>query len=293
MPYLDRFEDLLMSGKHSASPPQREHSLHVLEKPVRYRKCGHVAYVTLNRPRVLNAMNEAMHERLKGVWDDFECDRSLWVAVLTGMGDRAFSVGQDLKELVNRNQAGMEPTSFGSFGRAGWPRLTERFNLSKPVIGRLNGDAIGGGLELALACDILVAADHISLGLPEARLGLVAGAGGLFRLARQVPLKAAMGYLMTGRSFSAKRAYELGLVNEVVSRTQLDACIARWVRDILQCAPLAVRAVKGVWLASAHLALDDAFRRTYEGEELRRKSRDCREGPLAFVQKRDPRWLAR
>ena len=260
---------------------------------VLYKKLGPVAYITLNRQNVLNAMDERMHEELARVWDDFEHDDALWLGVLTGSGDRAFSVGQDLKELVERNRAGVSPSSFGSQNKPGWPRLTERHGLNKPLIARVNGFALGGGFELALACDIIVAAEHAYFALPEAKLGLTSGAGGLFRLARQIPFKIAMGHLMTGRHISAARAYQLGLVNEVVSAAELDASVEHWVEDILRCAPLAVRAVKQVALASAHLPLEEAFAAHYDAEERRRYSSDSKEGPLAFVEKRNPNWTAR
>jgi dehydration protein DpgD len=259
---------------------------------VRYEKRGRVAYVVLDRPHVLNAMDVKMHEELGEIWSDFERDDGLWLAILTGAGDRAFSVGQDLKELVERTRAGIPASSFGSRGGPGWPRLTERFNLGKPIIARVNGYAFGGGFELALACDIIVAAQEASFALPEAKLGLIPGAGGLFRLTRQIPFKVAMGHLMTGRRMSAARAYELGLVNEVVPLPELDACVERWVEDVLRCAPLSVRALKQVSLASMHLSLEEAFAARYEAEEIRCKSQDCREGPLAFVQKRPPHWVA-
>lgn len=260
---------------------------------VRYEKRGRVAHIVLDRPHVLNAMDMRMHEELGQVWDDFEQDEGLWLGVLTGAGDRAFSVGQDLKELVKRMEAGLPPTTFGSPGGAGWPRLTERFNLSKPIIARVNGYALGGGFELAMACDIIIAADHACFALPEVQLGLIPGAGGLFRLARQIPFKAAMGYLMTGRRMSAIRAYELGLVNEVVPGVEIDRCVERWVEEILRCAPLSVRALKQAGLASMHLSLEEAFAARYEAEEIRSTSADCREGPLAFIQKRPPKWAAR
>ncbi|EID52794.1 enoyl-CoA-hydratase DpgD [Saccharomonospora xinjiangensis] len=261
------------------------------EKPrVRYRKEGHVAYVTLDRPEVLNAMDLRMHVELAEVWDDFDRDDTIWLGVLTGAGDRAFSVGQDLKELVARVEGGEGPSSFGSRGRPGWPRLTERFDLSKPLIARVNGYALGGGFELALACDIIVAAEHATFALPEARLGLVPGAGGVFRLARQLPFRTALGHLMTGRRLSADRALHLGLVNDVVPADQLDDCVAGWVRDILRCAPLSVRAVKEAAAASVALPLDQAFATRYTWEDRRMHSRDAREGPLAFVEKRPPVW---
>jgi dehydration protein DpgD len=257
-------------------------------KHVVYEKRGNVAYITLNRPRVLNAMDLLMHEELCRVWNDFEADEQLRVGVLTGAGDRAFSVGQDLKELVARTQAGTPPSSFGSRGRPGWPRLTERHALLKPIIARVNGYAFGGGFELALACDIIIAAPHASFALPEAKLGLIPGAGGLFRLTRQIPQRIAMGHLMTGRAMDAPRAYELGLINDI--SPDLDNAVGQWVCDILACAPLAVRAIKQVAHASAHLPLDQAFTASYDAEEVRRRSSDALEGPLAFAEKRLPVW---
>ena len=257
---------------------------------VLYRKQGHVAYVTLNRPAVLNAMDLRMHEELAGIWDDFEQDDDLWLGVVTGAGQRAFSVGQDLKELVRQGNGAPAPATFGSRGRPGWPRLTERFSLSKPLIARVNGYALGGGFELALACDVIVAAEHATFALPEARLGLMAGAGGVFRLTRQIPFKVAIGHLVTGREMTATRAYALGLVNEVVPADELDDCVDAWVQDILRCAPLAVQAIKESALRSANLPLESAFAARYEREERRMHSRDSHEGPLAFVEKRIPQW---
>ena len=257
---------------------------------VLYEKRGQVAYITLDRPNLLNAMDARMHEELGNVWDDFASDAGLRVAVLTGAGDRAFSVGQDLKELVECTRAGMSPMTIGSRNGSGWPRLTERYNLIKPVIARVNGYALGGGFELALACDIVIATEQSCFALPEAKLGLIPGAGGVFRLTRYIPFKIAMGHLMTGREISARRAYELGLVNEVVPSARLDICVDEWVNDILRCAPLSLCALKQVALDSAHLSLEEAFSAYYDAEELRCKSEDCREGPLAFVQKRTPNW---
>lgn len=262
--------------------------------PVRYEKRGHAAWVTLDRPDVLNAMDLAMHEELAGIWDDFEADDDLWVAVLTGAGDRAFSVGQDLKELAARDAAGTaRPSTFGSRGKPGWPRLTERFSLAKPVIARVNGYALGGGFELALACDLIIAAEHAVFGLPEARLGLVPGAGGVFRLTRQLPYRTAMGLLITGRRLSAPQALEYGLVNDVVSAERLDECVDAWVADVLSCAPLSVRAVKEAAQTSAALPLERAFATRYVWEERRMHSADAVEGPRAFAEKRPPRWQAR
>lgn len=258
---------------------------------VRYEKRDRVAYVTLDRPERANAMDLRMHEELGAVWDDFEADDEVWLAVLTGAGDRSFSAGQDLKELAARIQDGTAtPSTFGSRDKPGWPRLTDRFGLAKPVIARVNGHAFGGGFELALACDVIVAADTASFALPEAKLGLIAGAGGVFRLTRQAPYRVALGHLITGRPMTAARAYELGLVNEVVPAADLDAHVEQWVADILRSAPLSVRAIKQAAGAAATMPLEQAFATRFRWEERRMHSADAQEGPRAFVEKRGPQW---
>jgi dehydration protein DpgD len=260
---------------------------------VRYEKRDRVDYVTLDRPKVLNAMDLRMHEELGCIWDDAESDDNVRVVVLTGAGDRSFSVGQDLRERAELNEYGAEPTTFGSYGQPGWPRLTERFNFSKPIVARVNGWALGGGFELALACDIIVAAEHAVFALPEVKRGLVPGAGGAFRLARQIPLKLAMGYLLTGRQFTAATALRLGLVNEVVPADRLDECVGEWTEDLLRAAPLAVRAVKEATMRSLHMTIEQALSTRFEWEQRRMYSLDAVEGPRAFTQRRDPIWFGR
>jgi crotonobetainyl-CoA hydratase/dehydration protein DpgD len=257
---------------------------------VRYQHKDHVALVTLDRPEVLNALDLRTHEELAAVWDDVESDDEVRVAVLTGAGDRAFSVGQDLRERARLNRAAAAPTTFGSRGQPGWPRLTERFSLSKPVIARVHGYALGGGFELALACDIIIASDQAVFALPEARLGLVPGAGGAFRLARQLPLKTAMGYLLTGRRMSAAEALRLGLVNEIAPVARLDQCVSEWTDDLLRSAPLAIRAIKEAVMQSLDMPLEQAFGTEFYWEQRRKRSRDAIEGPRAFEEKREPVW---
>ncbi len=261
-----------------------------MNERVVYTKKDHVAYVTMNRPEVLNAMDLRMHAELAEVWDDVEADDDIRVAVLTGAGDRSFSVGQDLRERARLDARGEPRTSFGSRGQPGWPRLTERFTQSKPVVARVNGYALGGGFELALACDLIVASDNAEFALPEVRLGLVPGAGGAFRLARQLPLKTAMGYLLTGRRMSAEDAWRHGLVNEVVATDDLDRCVAEWTDDLVRSAPLSVRAIKECVGRSVDMPLEQAFSTRYWWEEARMRSHDAVEGPRAFAEKREPRW---
>lgn len=257
---------------------------------IRYEKNDRVARITIDRPSVLNALDLQTHEELREAWDDFERDANVWVGVLTGSGERAFSTGQDLKERAELIRQRVPPTTFGAGDAAGTPRLTERFQLTKPLIARVNGYALGGGFELALACDIIVAADHATFGLPEAKHGLVPGAGGFFRLMRQIPLKAAVAHAMTGRPMTAARAYELGLVNDVVPYADLDGCVDGYVRDILRSSPHAVRVLKEVAARSAHLSLPEAFKTGYDWERRRLCSRDWDEGIRAFVEKREPVW---
>jgi crotonobetainyl-CoA hydratase/dehydration protein DpgD len=260
---------------------------------VRYEKRDHVAYITLDRPEVLNAMDLRMHEELGVIWDDVESDDDVRVAILAGAGERAFSVGQDLKERSRLDAADTETSTFGSRGQPGWPRLTERFTLSKPVIARVDGYALGGGFELALACDLIIASDRSVFGLPEVRLGLIPGAGGVFRLARQLPQKVAMGYLLTGRRIDAATALRFGLVNEVVPPDRLDQCVGNWTKDLIDGAPLSVRAIKEAVLRSVDMPLQQAFTATYRWEERRRRSRDAVEGVKAFMEKRPPVWSGR
>lgn len=199
----------------------------------RYEKRGPIAYVTIARPEVMNALHAAAHFELAAVWDDFEADPNLRLAVLTGEGDRAFCAGRDLKD---RARAGASVPDRPGTGGGG---LTSRFERAKPIIARVNGFALGGGMEIALACDVIVAAEHAEFGLPEPRRGLIAGSLGVHRLPRHIPLKAAMGYLLTGRTIPARRARALGLVNEVVPAAQLDAEVDAWATDILEQASLA------------------------------------------------------
>lgn len=251
---------------------------------------GHVARITLNRPDAMNALNPELRFALSQHFDEVEQNDDIWIAVVTGAGDRAFSAGADLKHRAREFDATAEQRSrWDELQRLTRP-LNERWQFPKPVIARVNGFALGGGLELALACDIIVAADHAELGLPEPRRGLLAAGVGALRLPRQIGLKVAMGYLLTGRHMSAARAYELGLVNQVVPAAGLDAAVDEWVGDILRCAPLAVRATKEVAMRGLDKPLHEAFAAKYDWEERRRNSEDAQEGPRAFAEKRAPHW---
>ena len=251
---------------------------------------GHVAYITLNRPEAMNALNPQLRFELSQHFDEVEHNDNIWLAVMTGAGDRAFCAGADLKHRALERSASAEQKAQWQTMEQQTIPLNQRWHFPKPVIAKVNGFALGGGLELAMSADIIIAVDSAKLGLPEPRRGLIAGGVGVHRLPRQIGLKPAMGYLLTGRHMSAQRAYELGLVNEVVSTEQIDACVDGWVNDILECAPLAVRATKEVAMRGLDQNLPDAFLAEYDAENRRAQSQDAQEGPRAFAEKRPPNW---
>ncbi|MXZ45311.1 MAG: enoyl-CoA hydratase [Gammaproteobacteria bacterium] len=246
---------------------------------------NHVLTVTLNRPKRLNALHPPAHQELSDVFDEFANNEELWIAVITGEG-RAFCAGNDLREQVE-----FDAIVFPEQGFAG---LTSRFDLTKPVIAAVNGPAMGGGFEIALFCDLIVASDKAIFALPEPRLGLAALAGGLQRLPRQIGMKRALGMILTGRTVTAQEGSELGFVNEVVPHAELMSAVDEWVNQILDCAPLSIRASKDVVLRSMSTeSLEEAMSTRYESVEQLIKSEDFKEGPRAFAAKRTPKWQGR
>ena len=252
---------------------------------VRYEKRNRIAYVTINRPEVMNALHPPANEELSRVWDDVAADPEVWVAILTGAGERAFSAGNDLKWTALHGVPRMPKGGFGG--------LVARDDLWKPLIAAVNGVALGGGLEIALACDVIVAAEHARLGLPEPRVGLMAAAGGVHRLPRHVPLKLAMGMILTGRHVPAAEAARIGLVNEVVPQAGLMAAAERWASEILECSPLAVQGSKQAALQGLGRPLAEAMAAQYPLVQRLFTSEDVVEGPRAFAEKRKPVWKGR
>jgi crotonobetainyl-CoA hydratase len=252
----------------------------------RVEREGRVLVVTMSRPEVLNALHPPANFELEKVFDAFAADPELWVAILTGAGDRAFSAGNDLKfQAASGGRLEVPPRGFAG--------LTSRFDLVKPVIAAVNGVAMGGGFEIALACDLVVAAESAVFALPEPRVGLAALAGGVHRLPRQIGMKRAMGMLLTGRRVSAREGQELGFVNEVVPDAELPAAARRWAAAILECAPLSVRATKQAALAGEGRPLAEAMATHPDGMRAMAGSEDFREGPRAFAEKRAPLWKGR
>jgi crotonobetainyl-CoA hydratase len=221
------------------------------------------------------------------VFDDFAADDDLWVAIVTGAGDRAFSAGNDLKfQASSSGRLAIPPHGFGG--------LTARYDLSKPVIAAVNGVAMGGGFEIALACDIIVASEKAVFALPEPRVGLAALAGGIHRLPRQIGLKHAMGMLLTGRRVSAEEGARLGFVNDVVAPEDLLPAARRWAEQIVECAPLSVRATKQAAMQGLGFgSVEEATAQRYDELVAMLKSEDFVEGPRAFAEKRRPDWKGR
>lgn len=249
---------------------------------------GPVTIVTLNRPDVMNALHGPMHAELDAAFNAFRDDPEQWVAIVTGAGDRAFSAGNDLKATASGGDIGTPASGFGG--------LTSRFDLDKPLIAAVNGVAMGGGFEIALACDLLIAAETAVFALPEPRVGLAALAGGMHRLPRQIGLKPAMGMMLTGRRVGAHEGQQLGFVNEVVPAGETVAAAKRWAAQILECSPMSVRATKqaalrGLDEPSLQAAIE--AQGGYPAVRALFRSDDFKEGPRAFAQKRAPQWSGR
>ena len=248
------------------------------------KRRGRIAVVTLNRPDVLNALHKPAHFELHEVFNDFAADPDQWVAIVTGAGERAFCAGNDLKWQAAGGERGWNSSGFGG--------LTLRFHCDKPIIAAVNGVAMGGGFEIALACDLVIASENATFALPEPRVGLAALAGGLQRLPRQIGLKRAMGMILTGRHVSAREGFELGFVNEVVPAGEALRAAERWADQICQNSPMSVRASKQAVMEGLNHPLPEAMiaQREYPAVREMVESADYVEGPKAFAEKRPPRW---
>jgi enoyl-CoA hydratase/carnithine racemase len=262
---------------------------------ITYHVTGRIAYVTINRPEVLNALHAAANAEMRDAFERFRDEDQAWVAVLTGAGDRAFSAGNDLRATAERNATRTADPAPQRQASAPLGGITSDFECDKPLIAAVNGYALGGGFELAMACDVIVAADTARFGLPEPRVGLVAAAGGMHWLPQHLPLKLAMGLLLTGRQLTAVEAAAFGLVNEVVPPADLMAAAGRWAAQMLECSPVSLRITKRSVLAGLGRSVADAMQDDRTSGRLAElfRSHDAKEGPLAFAQKRPPQWQAR
>ena len=245
-----------------------------------------VARVTLNRPGRMNAVDSATGAALGEAWDSIDLDPTIRCAVLTGAG-RAFCAGADMKEDGPGGLAYWAGTGDYGFGGIALGRRP-----SVPVIARVNGVALGGGFEMMLGCDLVVAADTASFGLPEPRVGRLP-LDGMVTLPRLLPRPLAMGLLLTGRRIDAAEALEHGLINQVVPLDELDAAVDSWVGDILACAPLSLRAIKRSANDTAHMTVPEARNARLPSLVAALQSRDAEEGVAAFREKRAPAWSGR
>ena len=258
--------------------------------PVSYEKDGRIATITINRPEALNAIDPATNDELVATWADFRDDPEVWVGILTGAGERAFCAGADLKELIPSLG---ERARAGTLDRFNFGGITRGYTTWKPLIAAVNGFALAGGTELALACDIRIAAETARFGQPEVRWAIIPGAGGTQRLPRAIGMSAALEIILTGRQVDAQEALRLGLVHRVVPAADVLAEARRTAAALLVNGPLALRAAKQAVLRGWDRPLDEGLDLELRLFSEMLLTQDAVEGPKAFAEKRPPVFQAR
>ena len=249
-------------------------------------KDGKLWVITLNRPERMNALHSPAHFELEEIFNEFSTDPDAWVAIITGSGERAFCAGNDLRYQAEGGKLERNPMGFAG--------LTSRFDLKKPIIAAVNGVAMGGGFEIALACDLIIASENARFALTEPKVGLAALAGGMHRLPRQIGMKRAMGMMLTGRTVEAQEGLSLGFVNEVVAHEDLMDSAKKWAESIMECSPTSVRTTKDVAMSGlSHASVETAMEQKYDSVVDLFKGEDFVEGPLAFSEKRKPNWTGK
>ena len=244
---------------------------------------GHIEILTINRPEARNAINGAVSRGFASAFDELDADDDCWVVIVTGSGDKAFSAGMDLKAFT-AGEAGDIMGAKGGFGG-----LAQR-DFSKPIIAAVNGSALAGGCEIMLSCDLVVAVEEATFGIPEVKRGLMAAAGALIRLPKRIPPAIALELALTGEPIDARRALELGLINRVVPRDRLMAEALALAGTIAENAPLAVRASKRVMKQAGELPDAEGWAVNNAAVPEVFGSADAQEGPIAFAEKRKPNW---
>lgn len=256
----------------------------MMEKNVEVIRNDSLLEITLNRPKA-NAIDISCSKELAEIFFKFQEDPTLRVAIITAKGERFFSAGWDLKA---------EEAVDADHGPGGFAGLTEIFDLNKPVIAAVNGMAVGGGFELALASDLIIAADHVQFFLPEVKVGIIPDAGGVLRLPKRLPRAVAMEMLLTGKRLSAKEAFHYGLVNKVVSHSELMTEARIMAEEIISSAPLSIEAIKEVIRNTEHISVEEGYAMMRSGSlptyERMLHSHDAIEGQKSFTEKRAPIW---
>lgn len=252
-----------------------------------YKKEGRIAIFTINRPEALNAMNVEALRELHQVMVEFRDDDDLWIGIVTGSGEKAFCAGADIKNMLpfmkeNRETPWLVPAT-----------PMRGLELWKPLIAAINGMALGGGLEIAMMCDIRIASENARLGTPEVNLGLIPGWGGTQRLPRALPWCKAAEILLMGRPIDAQEAYRIGLVNKVVPPAELMSTAKEWAKVICQAGPLGVRAAKEAMIRGSSMTLEDGLRLENALFNYLLGTEDYVEGSTAFIEKRKPDYKAK
>lgn len=258
---------------------------------IRYDKKGRIVLITIDRPQAMNALDEEARARLNQAWIDFRDDPDLWVAVITGAGDKAFCAGADLKGLAEYYRS-MTPIQrrMKSEKEPGLGGITRHLEIYKPIIAAINGYCLAGGLELALACDLRIASENASFGLTEVSRGIIPGAGGTQRLPRLIGPAKALEMILTAERIDALEALRVGLVNRVVPAEELLPVAMAMAEKISRNAPLAVQAAKEAVYRGLEMPLDQGLRLEQFLAEPVRQTEDAQEGPRAFVEKRSPKF---
>jgi len=239
----------------------------------------------------MNSISPLVSVEMDHAFNDFDTDPQQWVCIVTGAGEKAFSAGNDLKFQAVNGPAKMIEIMKGVKG--GFAGITSRFDCYKPFIAAVNGLALGGGFEIALACDVIVASEKASFGFPEPRVGLIPGAGGVHRLPRQIPYHLAQYMIMTSKRITAQQAMQYGLVAEIVPLSELIPTVEKIAAEILLGAPISIRAAKEATLKGLDVTLQEAISTQFPGQTAMYQSEDFIEGPKAFVEKRPPNWKGR
>jgi len=253
---------------------------------VEYKKEGKIAVITFNRPEAMNAINSQTHQELSQALGDFLDNPELWVAILTGAGDKAFSAGMDLKSTSFATRDSQTRTTDRNV-------LTWKRNIWKPLIAAINGYCLGAGLEIAMLCDLRIAAEHARFGMPEVLRGLIPASGGIQRLVRLVVRGHAAEMILTGKYIDTQEAYRMGLVNQVVPLDKLLPTAMEWAETICQAAPLAVRAAKEAMLRGIDVPFADGLALERKLADYTHTTEDFVEGRKAFIEKRKPDYKGR